>query len=129
MDVLHHSKARGQTPGPRTGERNHRDRRSREAQVGREDAQAPCRRGHRESLDPSYGSTLMRLSELRGLKVKTLDGQSLGRVHEVHCEHGRISALMCGAASFLERLTARSAGRQIPWDCVRKINKTELVVT
>ena len=28
----------------------------------------------------------MRLSELRDKKVRTLDGETLGRVHEVHCD-------------------------------------------
>ena len=35
----------------------------------------------------------MRLSDLRDAKVQTLDGKTLGRVHEVHCEGGRITAL------------------------------------
>jgi sporulation protein YlmC with PRC-barrel domain len=71
----------------------------------------------------------MRLSELRGLKVRTLDGRILGRVHEVHCDNGRVTALKCGSASLIERLTSRSAGRRIPWECVRRISRTEVVVT
>ena len=40
----------------------------------------------------------MRLTDLRDKpRCKTLDGETLGRVHEVHCDGGRIVALMCGA--------------------------------
>ena len=56
----------------------------------------------------------MRLSDLHDAKVRTLDGDVLGRVHEVHCDGGRITALMCGPGSFIERLTARKKGRRIP---------------
>ena len=41
----------------------------------------------------------MRLSDLRGKKVTGLDGEALGRVHEVHCDNGRIVALMVGPAA------------------------------
>jgi len=70
----------------------------------------------------------MRLSALQDLKVKTLDGETLGRVHEVHVEDGRVTALTCGAGSFIERLTANKHGRRIPWECVRRITRKELVV-
>jgi len=71
----------------------------------------------------------MRLSDLRDKKIRTLDGEVLGRVHEVHCKAGRVIALMCGPGSFIERLTARREGRRIPWDCVRKIERDQIVVT
>jgi sporulation protein YlmC with PRC-barrel domain len=70
----------------------------------------------------------MRLSELRDAKVKTLDGETLGRVHEVHVEAGKVVALTCGPGSFIERLTARKHGRRIPWECVRRITRKEVVV-
>ena len=70
----------------------------------------------------------MRLSELRDAKVKTLDGEKLGRVHEVHVEAGKVVALTCGPGSFIERLTARKHGRRIPWECVRRITHKEVVV-
>jgi sporulation protein YlmC with PRC-barrel domain len=70
----------------------------------------------------------MRLSELRDAKVKTLDGETLGRVHEVHVERGRVTALTCGAGSFIERLTAKKHGRRIPWECVVKIAPNEIIV-
>lgn len=71
----------------------------------------------------------MRLTDLRDAKVKTLDGETLGRVHEVHAEGGRIVALTCGAGSFIERLTARQHGRRIPWECVARIAGGEVFVT
>ena len=71
----------------------------------------------------------MLLSDLSGATVKTLDGDTLGRVHEVHCEGGRIVALTCGPGSFIERLTAKKHGRRIPWEFVRRVNHKEVVVT
>ena len=71
----------------------------------------------------------MRLSDLRNAKVRTLDGDVLGRVHEVHCDGGKIVALTCGAGSFIESLTARQHGRRIPLGHVRKISRGEVVVT
>jgi sporulation protein YlmC with PRC-barrel domain len=71
----------------------------------------------------------MRLSDLRDAKVRTLDGDVLGRVHEVHCEGGRIVALTCGPGSFIESLTAKKHGRRIPWEYVRKVKHREVTVT
>jgi sporulation protein YlmC with PRC-barrel domain len=79
-------------------------------------------------MDPAKGGVLMRLSELQDAKVKTLDGEFLGRVHEVHVDTGRVVALTAGPGSFIERLTAKKHGRQIPWKCVRKIGPGEVVV-
>lgn len=71
----------------------------------------------------------MRLSDLRDARVLTLDGETLGRVHEVHAEGGRIVALTCGPGSFIEQLTAKKHGRRIPWECVRRVQRKEVVVT
>jgi len=70
----------------------------------------------------------MRLSELRDKEVRTLDGEILGRVHEVHCDKGRVVALMCGVRGFIERWTAKGEGRRIAWECVRKIERDQIVV-
>ena len=79
-------------------------------------------------MDPAKGGALMRLSALRGAKVRTLDGEHLGRVHEVHVESGRVVALTSGPGSVIEMLTAKKHGRRIPWECVVKIEKKQLVV-
>lgn len=71
----------------------------------------------------------MRLSELHDAKVRTLDGEVLGRVHEVHCDGGRVIAIMCGPGSFIERLTARKQGRRIPWEYVTKVEPGRITVT
>ena len=71
----------------------------------------------------------MRLSELRGAKIKSLDGERLGRVHEVHAEKGRVTALVCGTGGFIEKLTAKRHGRRIPWECVVRLDKREVIVT
>jgi sporulation protein YlmC with PRC-barrel domain len=70
----------------------------------------------------------MRLSDLTDAKVRTLDGDVLGRVHEVHCDGGRIVALTCGPGSFIEKLTAKKHGRRIPWEYVRKVKYREVTV-
>lgn len=70
----------------------------------------------------------MRLSDLRGKKVRSLDGETLGRVHEVHCDGGKVTAIMCGPGSFIERWTARKRGRRIPWEYVKRIEADAFVV-
>jgi sporulation protein YlmC with PRC-barrel domain len=70
----------------------------------------------------------MRLSDLRDKKVRSLDGETLGRVHEVHVDKGAVTALMCGPASLLERLTGRREGRRIPWEFVRRVEADAIIV-
>jgi len=70
----------------------------------------------------------MRLSDLRDKKVRSLDGEALGRVHEVHCEDGRVTALMCGAASLIERWTTKPVGRRVPWEAVRRIDPDAVLI-
>ena len=70
----------------------------------------------------------MRLSNLRDAKVKTLDGETLGRLHEVHCDGGRVIAIMCGPGSFIERWTAKKQGRRIPWEYVKRIDRKLVIV-
>jgi sporulation protein YlmC with PRC-barrel domain len=70
----------------------------------------------------------MRLSDLRDKKVETLDGDTVGRVHEVHCDGGQIVGLMCGAPSLIERLTAKSHGRRVPWDDVLRVDEDAVVI-
>jgi sporulation protein YlmC with PRC-barrel domain len=72
---------------------------------------------------------VIRLSDLQNAKVRSLDGDILGRVHEVHCDGGKVVALTCGPGSFIERLTAKKRGRRIPWEYVRKVKHGEVVVT
>lgn len=61
--------------------------------------------------------------------ILTLDGETLGSVHEVHCDKGRIVALMCGSGSLIEGWTAQQKGRRIPWECVRKVDARRIVVS
>jgi sporulation protein YlmC with PRC-barrel domain len=70
----------------------------------------------------------MRLSNLRDKRICTLDGKSLGRVHEVHCDGGRIVALMSGPGSFIERLTTKQHGGRIPWERVVKVEPSRITV-
>jgi sporulation protein YlmC with PRC-barrel domain len=70
----------------------------------------------------------MRLTDLRDKKVKTVEGEIVGRVHEVHCDQGRLVALMCGAPSFIARLTAKAHGRRVPWEDVLRVDKDAVVI-
>lgn len=70
----------------------------------------------------------MRLSDLRDKIIRTVDGERLGRVHEVHCENGRVVALRCGPGSFFERLTTATGGKPIPWACVREVDARHVTV-
>jgi len=77
----------------------------------------------------AQGRAVMRLSDLQDKTVRTLDGETLGRVHEVHCDKGVVTALTCGPGSLIERLTARQHGRKIPWECVRKVDADHILIT
>src|SRR5215217_5360726 len=79
-------------------------------------------------MDSAWRSLVMRLSDLRDKKVRTLDGETLGRVHDVHVDKGGVTALMCGPGSWIERLTARKQGRRVPWECVRRVDGDQVVV-
>jgi len=70
----------------------------------------------------------MRLSELRGKIVRSLDGEKLGRVHEIHCEAGRVTAVICGAGSIVERWTGKRSGKRIRWEAVRRIDRDAVIV-
>lgn len=80
-------------------------------------------------MDPAQGGDVIRLTDLQNKLVCTSDGERLGRVHDVHCKAGIVTALMVGPASFIERLTAKKKGRRVPWDCVRKVEEKRIVVT
>ena len=79
-------------------------------------------------MDSAQGGAVMRLSDLRDKKLATLDGDFVGRVHEVHCDGGRVVALMCGTSSFIERLTGKTHGRRVPWGEVIRIEKDAVVI-
>jgi sporulation protein YlmC with PRC-barrel domain len=70
----------------------------------------------------------MRISDLRDKKVKSVDGVTFGRVHDVHCKDGRVTSLMCGPGSLVERWTGRNKGQRIPWDEVRAIESGAVIV-
>jgi sporulation protein YlmC with PRC-barrel domain len=80
-------------------------------------------------MDSARRSDVMLLSDLRDKKIRTLDGESLGRVHEVHCEELRIVALMSGPGSLIERLTAKTRSRRILWEAVVRVEDKQIVVT
>jgi sporulation protein YlmC with PRC-barrel domain len=70
----------------------------------------------------------MRLSYLRGKRVRRENGEVLGRVHEVHIKESRVTALTCGAAGFFQRLTATRGGHRVPWEHVVKVTPKEIII-
>ena len=70
----------------------------------------------------------MRLSDLRDKKIRTLEGKVVGRVHEVHCDKGQVTALMCGLGSLIERWTGKREGHRIPWASVVKVDRDGVVI-
>ena len=71
----------------------------------------------------------MRLTDLRHKEVRRLDGERLGRVFEVHCEGGTVTALLVGPGSLIERLTAKKGGRRIPWGLVKRVDAKAIIVS
>ena len=71
---------------------------------------------------------MIRLSDLRDKLVRSTKGEMIGRVHEVHCNGGKITELKCGPASWIERMTSREHGSPIPWESVRKIEGDAIIV-
>ena len=70
----------------------------------------------------------MRLSDLRNKPLRGLDGERLGRVHEVHCDGGRIVALKSGPGSWIESLTGKAEGHSIAWERVRKVDAKGVLI-
>ena len=92
----------------------------------------PARRHFDEAIGCYRGITraeATRLTDLRHAMVRTLDGETIGRVYEVHADGGRITALICCGSGFLERLTSKERGRRIPWECVVRITGKKIFVT
>ena len=65
----------------------------------------------------------MLLGDLYDAKVRTTHGKTVGCVHEVYVENGKVIALGVGLGNMLERLLGRRAGHRIAWDKVVKIEK------
>lgn len=80
-------------------------------------------------MDSAERGIVMRLSDLRDKEVRSTDGARLGRVHEVHCEAGTVTELMCGPASLIERWTGRRRGRRIPWEDVSRVDHDAVIVS
>jgi sporulation protein YlmC with PRC-barrel domain len=82
----------------------------------------------------------MRLSDLLGIPVRTDDGESLGRVHDVRAELGarslRVTGLVVGQLGVLERLgmgaprtPLRVRTRDVvPWSDVVRADRRGVVV-
>ncbi|HEY1961400.1 MAG TPA: PRC-barrel domain-containing protein [Rhizomicrobium sp.] len=71
---------------------------------------------------------MIRASDLQGKRVRRENGDVLGRVYEIRLHHSRVAALICGAGGFLQRLGGRMTGHRVPWEQVRKITASEIII-
>jgi sporulation protein YlmC with PRC-barrel domain len=71
---------------------------------------------------------MIRASELQGKRVRRENGEVLGRVYEIRLRHSRVAALICGARGFFQRLAGTVSGHRVPWEQVRKITPSEIVI-
>jgi sporulation protein YlmC with PRC-barrel domain len=70
----------------------------------------------------------MLLSDLHNARVRTGDGKVLGRVREVHCAKGRITALGIGPGALRRHFTGHGGGRRIAWEKVVAVKAGEVIV-
>jgi sporulation protein YlmC with PRC-barrel domain len=70
----------------------------------------------------------MLLSDLHNARVRTEDGKALGRVREVHCAKGRITALGVGPGALRRHFTGHGRGRRIAWEKVVEVKGGEVIV-
>ena len=70
----------------------------------------------------------MKLADLYDKKVVGPDGRTIGRVHEVRTQNGRIAFLDCGVASLIERFTSGRPGRAVRWEEVERITADSIVL-
>jgi sporulation protein YlmC with PRC-barrel domain len=67
-------------------------------------------------------------SELQGKRVRRENGEVLGRVYEIRLRHSRVAALICGSRGFFQRLAGTVSGHRVPWEQVRKITPSEIII-
>jgi sporulation protein YlmC with PRC-barrel domain len=71
---------------------------------------------------------VIRASDLQGKRVRRENGERLGRVYEIRLRHSRVAALICGSRGFFQRLAGTVAGHRVPWEQVRKITPSEIII-
>ena len=71
---------------------------------------------------------MIRASDLQGKRVRRENGERLGRVYEIRLRDSHVAALVCGARGFFQRLAGTVGGHRIPWEQVRKITPSEIIV-
>lgn len=71
---------------------------------------------------------MIRSADLQGKRVRTEEGQRLGRVAEVHTKDGEVTVLVCGARGLLKRFRASRGGAEVRWQDVRRLTDREIVV-
>jgi sporulation protein YlmC with PRC-barrel domain len=71
---------------------------------------------------------VIRASELQGKRVRRENGEPLGRVYEIRLRDSKVTALICGARGFFQRLAGTEAGHRVDWKQVQKITPSEIII-
>jgi len=71
---------------------------------------------------------MIRASELQGKRVRWENGETLGRVYEIRISDSQVTALICGARGFFQRLAATEGGHRVDWKQVQKITPSEIII-
>ena len=72
---------------------------------------------------------MIRLSDLRGKRVRRETGELLGHVFEIHCEDSRVTALSFGMRGMLQRFFAAHGGHHVLWKQVLNVTKDDIIVS
>jgi len=71
---------------------------------------------------------MIHVSEFCRKHVRRENGESLGRIFEIHIKGSQVTALTCGARGFLQRMTTAHGGHRVLWTDVLRIDSKEIVV-
>jgi sporulation protein YlmC with PRC-barrel domain len=71
---------------------------------------------------------MIRASDLAGKPVRRENGELLGDVFEIRIQNSKVSALICGARGFFQRLTGSVAGHRVDWSQVRQITPSQILI-
>ena len=74
-------------------------------------------------MDPERRRDVIRLSAFATSRSEPKAATGSAACMKSIVTSGRIVALMSGPGSLIERLTARTEGRRIPWECVDRIGR------
>jgi sporulation protein YlmC with PRC-barrel domain len=71
---------------------------------------------------------VIRLSDFDDRIIRTVDGEPLGRVHDVIIEGGQVRSLEYGLRGFIERLRGHGHSNRIAWSDVVDVRNDAIIV-